>query len=83
MARPTPKVMPREPAGVPLAGLPVASVGALRQLEKVQGGMGVLTVALEHAAAPEFSNEGAALILRMLRQEAARGLAALAPHIAR
>lgn len=57
---------------------PGASLLALRQLERVQGGMGVMTVALEHAAAPEFSNDGAALILRMLRQESAIALAVLA-----
>ena len=52
---------------------------ALLQLEKVNGGMAVLTVAVAHASAPEFSNAGAALILRLLRQESARALAVLAP----
>jgi len=53
---------------------------AFRQLQRVEGAMGVVTVAVEHAAAPEFSNEGAALILRMLRQEAARALEELSPY---
>ena len=52
---------------------------ALLQLEKVSDGMAVLTVAVAHATAPEFSNAGAALILRLLRQESARALAVLAP----
>jgi hypothetical protein len=51
-----------------------------RQLERVEGAMGVVTVAVEHAAWPEFSNEGAALILRMLRQEHARALETLSPY---
>ncbi|MBU67980.1 MAG: hypothetical protein CL858_21455 [Cupriavidus sp.] len=45
----------------PLAGLSSVCVLALRKLERVHGAMGVMTVALEHAASPEFSNEGAAL----------------------
>lgn len=61
----------------PVAGLSSVCVLALRKLERVHGAMGVMTVALEHAASPEFSNEGAALILRMLRQESAAALAAL------
>lgn len=58
---------------------PCAKRRALLQLEKVSGGMAVLTIAVAHASAPEFSNEGAALILRLLRQESARALAVLAP----
>nr|WP_315597115.1 hypothetical protein [uncultured Cupriavidus sp.] len=58
---------------------PCAKRRALLQLEKVSGGMAVLTVAVAHASAPEFSNEGAALILRLLRQESARALAVLVP----
>lgn len=61
------------------AGGEALVMAPIRQLQWVQGALGVLTVAVEHAASPEFSNEGAALLLRMLRQESARALESLAP----
>ncbi|WP_157160327.1 hypothetical protein [Cupriavidus sp. BIS7] len=76
------KPVARRPAGEP--GQSYASVSsdvmAYRQLQRVEGAMGVVTVAVEHAASPEFSNEGAALILRMLRQESAKALETLSPY---
>ncbi|WP_152564903.1 hypothetical protein [Cupriavidus metallidurans] len=88
MDKPVPGAASRKPAGKrqagppgqPHAGFPSPDVMAFRQLQRVEGAMGVVTVAVEHAAAPEFSNEGAALILRMLRQEAARALEELSPY---
>ena len=88
MDKPVPGAASRKPAGKrqagppgqPNAGFPSPDVMAFRQLQRVEGAMGVVTVAVEHAAAPEFSNEGAALILRMLRHEAARALEELSPY---
>ncbi|SDD50726.1 hypothetical protein SAMN05216345_11062 [Cupriavidus sp. YR651] len=50
---------------------------AYRQLVRVDGALGVVSVAMEGAASPEFSNEGAALILRLIRREMARAVEAL------
>ena len=88
MDKPVPGAASRKPAGRRRAGepgqshvgYPAPDVMAFRQLQRVEGAMGVVTIAVEHAAAPEFSNEGAALILRMLRQEAARALEELSPY---
>lgn len=87
MDKPVPGAASRKPVGRRQAGQPGQSnagasssdVMAFRQLERIEGAMGVLTVAVAHAASPEFSNEGAALILRMLRQEHARALETLSP----
>lgn len=50
----------------------------LRQLGKLEDALGVMAVALEHAAAPDFSNEGAALILRLIRREMTQAVRLLA-----
>ena len=88
MDKPVPGAASRKPVARRTAGEPGQSyasvsssdVMAYRQLQRVEGAMGVVTVAVEHAASPEFSNEGAALILHMLRQESAKALETLSPY---
>jgi len=60
-------------------GQPSPPAMALRQLARIEDALGVMTVALENAASPEFANDGAALILRLIRREVAEAAGALAP----
>ena len=64
MDKPVPGAASHKPAGRRRAGQPGQShagfpspdVMAFRQLQRIEGAMGV--VAVEHAASPEFSNKG-------------------------
>ncbi len=67
--------------GVP--GPMAPSAPALRQLERIQEALGVMSAALDNAASPDFGNAGAALIMRLIRREAASAISVLSPPKAR
>jgi hypothetical protein len=55
------------------------SAPALRQQERIQEALGVMSAALDNAASPDFGNAGAALIIRLIRREAASAISVLSP----